>query len=89
VSRLTGYALLGGVAGGLGQMPLTWLSRSALCYLPWVMVLFFVALALRWDRHLPKLAALGRLTWKLQAWMRGRSRLGSRVVGRYPAQRFA
>jgi hypothetical protein len=38
------------------------------------MVLFFVALALRWDRHLPKLAALGRATLGLQSWLRGRSR---------------
>ena len=39
------------------------------------MVIFFVALALRWDRYLPKIAALGRLTWKLQSWLRGRSRV--------------
>lgn len=75
VSRLTGYVALGAVAGGMGRAPLTWVSQSALLWLPWVLVLFFVALALRWDRHLPKLAALGRLTWKLQAWMRGRSRV--------------
>ena len=75
LSRLTAYAVLGAVAGGLGRAPLTWISTSALRWLPWVMVLFFVALALRWDRHLPKLAALGRMTWKLQGWMRGRSRV--------------
>ncbi len=74
VSRLTGYALLGAVAGGLGRTPLTWISQSALRWLPWVMVLFFIALALRWDRHLPKLAALGRGTLRLQTWLRGRSR---------------
>ena len=74
VARLTGYALLGALAGGFGRLPLTWLSHSALRWLPWVFVLFFVALALRWDRFLPKLAALTRLTWKLQGWMRGRSR---------------
>jgi sulfite exporter TauE/SafE len=75
LSRLTGYALLGALAGGLGRAPLTWLSQSALRWLPWVFVLFFVALALRWDRYLPKLAALTRVTWKLQGWMRGRSRV--------------
>jgi hypothetical protein len=74
VARLTSYALLGGLAGGLGRAPLTWVSQSALRWLPWVMVLFFVALALRWDRHLPKLAALGRVTFRLQGWLRGRSR---------------
>src|SRR5438876_11658703 len=59
-SRLTGYAVLGAVAGGLGRAPLTWLSQSFLRWLPWVLVLFFVALAFRWDRYLPKLAALNR-----------------------------
>lgn len=75
LSRLAGYATLGAVAGGLGRLPLAWVSQSALQWLPWLLVLFFVALALRWDRFLPKLAALGRLTWKLQGWMRGRSRV--------------
>jgi hypothetical protein len=75
VSRLAGYSLLGALAGGLGRAPLTWISQSALRWLPWVLVFFFIALAMRWDRHLPKLAALGRLTWKLQIWIRGRSRV--------------
>jgi sulfite exporter TauE/SafE len=75
VSRLFGYAVLGALAGGVGRAPLLWLTQSALRWLPWVLVLFFVALALRWDRHLPKLAALGRVTWRLQAWLRGRSRV--------------
>jgi sulfite exporter TauE/SafE len=75
LSRLTGYAVLGALAGGMGRAPLTWVSHSALRWLPWVLVFFFVALALRWDRHLPKIAALGRVTWKLQSWMRGRSRV--------------
>jgi hypothetical protein len=74
VSRLTGYAMLGALAGGLGQTPLTWISQSGLRWLPWAFVIFFVALALRWDRYLPKLMLLGRLTWKLQGWMRGCSR---------------
>lgn len=39
-----------------------------------------MGLALRWDRHLPKLAALGRFTWKLQGWMRGRSRVQAAVA---------
>ena len=77
VSRLTAYATLGALAGGLGRVPLTWVSQSALRWLPWVLVLFFVALALRWDRHLPKLPVLGRFTLRLQSWLRGRSRVQS------------
>ncbi len=75
VTRLVGYAALGALAGGIGRAPLLFLSDSALRWLPWVLVVFFVGLALRWDRHLPKIAALGKLTWKIQGWMRGRSRV--------------
>jgi hypothetical protein len=75
ISRLAGYSILGACAGAFGRAPLLWLSDSVLRWLPWVLVLIFVALALRWDRYLPKLPVLGRLNWKLQAWMRGRSRV--------------
>jgi sulfite exporter TauE/SafE len=75
VTRLTGYAVLGALAGGLGRTPLSWVSQSALRWLPWVLVFFFVALALRWDRYLPKPALLGRFTLRLQEWRRGRSRV--------------
>jgi hypothetical protein len=75
VTRLTGYMVLGAVAGGLGRMPLTWVTGSALRWLPWVLVLFFVAVALRWDRFLPKPAVFGRFSLRLTAWIRGRSRV--------------
>ncbi|MBI5689335.1 MAG: sulfite exporter TauE/SafE family protein [Verrucomicrobia bacterium] len=75
LSRLAGYAALGLAAGGLGRAPLAWMSETALRWLPWVLVLFFLGLALRWDRYLPKLTGLGRLVWRVQSWMRGRSRL--------------
>ncbi len=75
LSRLAGYAALGALAGGVGRAPLLWFSQSALRWLPWLLVIFFVALALRWDRYLPKIAALGRMTWKLHGWLRGRSRV--------------
>ncbi len=75
LTRLAGYATLGALAGGIGRAPLLWLSQSALRWLPWVLVIFFVALALRWDRYLPKLALLTRFTWRLQSWTRRRSRV--------------
>lgn len=75
VARLCGYAVLGGLAGALGQVPLQWLSLPAVRWLPWVMVVFFVTLALRWDRLLPKLGAIGRFTWSLRAWTQTRSRV--------------
>lgn len=80
LSRLTGYATLGALAGGLGQTPLGFLSDSALRWLPWIMVLFFIGLALRIDRHLPKFTALGRLTWTLQARVRHHSRVSAAAV---------
>ncbi len=75
LTRLAGYATLGALAGGIGRAPLLWISQSALRWLPWVLVIFFVALALRLDRHLPKVALLTRFTWRLQSWTRRRSRL--------------
>ena len=75
VSRMIGYAALGALAGGIGRTPLLWLSQSALRWVPWILVLIFVAIALRWDRFLPKIPALGRLTWKLQGGLRQRSRV--------------
>ena len=74
LTRLTSYAVLGALAGGLGSLPLTWISHSILRWLPWVTVIFFVALALRWERHIPKWVVLGRLAFRLQSWLRGRSR---------------
>ena len=75
LTRLTSYALLGAVAGGLGRMPLTGVTGSALRWLPWVLVLYFVAMALRWDRFLPKPALLGRFSLQLGGWIRGRPRV--------------
>jgi uncharacterized protein len=74
LSRMAGYAALGALAGAVGSAPLQWISHSAFKWLPWLLVVFFLALALRWDRYLPRIAGLGRITWKLQGWMRGRPR---------------
>ena len=74
VSRLTSYTALGALAGGLGRLPLTWVSQSALRWLPWVTVIFFVALALKWERYIPKWAGCGRFMFQLQSWLRGRPR---------------
>lgn len=75
LSRLAGYAVLGGLAGGLGQAPLKWLGNDVLRWLPWVLVLFFIALAFRWDRFLRKPAFLGGLTLRLSQWAGRRPRI--------------
>lgn len=80
VMRLTGYAALGAAAGALGQAPLQWLSQPVMRWLPWTVVVAFVALALRWDRFLPKLGSLGRWVWRLRAWVQPRSRVTAAAV---------
>lgn len=79
-ARIASYAVLGAIAGGLGRAPLTWLAHSWARWLPWTFVLFFVALAFRLDRFLPKLAVLGRIVWRIQGWMRGRSRTQAAIA---------
>lgn len=82
LSRLAGYTALGALAGGAGAVPLALLGGSALRWLPWAMVLFFVGLALRWDQRLARVPALARWQWRLAAALRGRSRLtGAAMVG--------
>ena len=75
LTRLTSYAALGALAGGLGALPLTFVSDSFLRWFPWLLVLFFVALAFRLDRYVPKPAALNRFSFRLSARMRSRSRV--------------
>ncbi|HWA88088.1 MAG TPA: sulfite exporter TauE/SafE family protein [Opitutus sp.] len=75
LTRLTSYSLLGALAGGIGTLPLSFVSGSLLRFLPWLLVAFFIALAFRLDRYLPKPAALGRLSLRLSARLRGRSRV--------------
>jgi len=77
-TRLLSYCTLGAVAGGLGQMPLQWLQNNAILrWLPWIGVLFFVAIALRWDRYLPRPLFLSRLLIRLNPHLRSASKLKS------------
>jgi len=75
LTRLVGYTGLGALAGGLGRVPLDWLGTDALRYLPWLLVLFFLAVAFRLDRFLPRLPLLGRAYGWLVAKLRGGSRV--------------
>ncbi len=71
LARLIAYAALGAAAGGLGRLPLAWMSSSVLRWLPWLGVLFFVGLALRWDRHWPRVPVLGRIFARVSGHFRG------------------
>lgn len=75
LTRLASYATLGAIAGGIGGMPLAFVSTSALRWLPWLLVLFFLAVAFRLDRLLPKPAVVARVSFRVHAWARGRSRV--------------
>jgi sulfite exporter TauE/SafE len=75
LSRLTGYATLGAIAGALGAVPLGFFGLPAMRILPWVLVAYLIFVALRLGRHLPRLALLARAQLQLQGWLRGRPRL--------------
>ncbi len=78
--RLAGYAVLGALAGGLGRWPLALLGTDALRYLPWLLVLFFIAVAVRFDQRLPRLPLLGRAYGAVAARLRGGSRVRSAAL---------
>jgi sulfite exporter TauE/SafE len=71
LARMLSYTALGALAGGLGRLPLAMFSATALRWLPWLGVLFFVGLALRWDRHWPKVPLLGRAYMGISGRIRG------------------
>ncbi len=71
-ARVAAYAVLGAVAGGLGAAPAAWFDLPPVRLLPWVLVLYFVAVALRLGDRLPRLALLGRVQLALRGWVRGK-----------------
>ena len=77
LARLFSYGALGALAGGIGRLPLWLLGESALRYLPWLLVIFFLAVALRLDQRLPRPIALARAHGWLSVKLRGRSRVAA------------
>jgi len=75
LARLAAYAIIGALVGALGRLPLTWLGAGALRYAPWVLVVFFIAVAFRLDRFLPRLPLLGKAYLTVHTWGRARSPL--------------
>lgn len=71
LARLGSYSVLGALAGCLGRMPLALLPDAVLRWLPWLGVLFFVGLAMRWDRHWPRVPILGRAFLRASGSLRG------------------
>lgn len=75
LSRVFGYTALGALAGGVGRVPRGLLHEGVLPWLPWLMVVFFIAVATRLDNRLPRPGWLSRWTFRLQTKMRGKSRV--------------
>ena len=61
LSKMLSYALVGGLAGAFGSVVLHYMEDSWLNYLPWALVLFFMGVAFRLDRFLPKPQWLGQV----------------------------
>jgi hypothetical protein len=59
-TRLTAYAVVGALAGGLGTVTESAFSWPVAQALPWVLVLFLIVFSLRLDRWLPKPIWLSR-----------------------------
>jgi uncharacterized protein len=77
VSRIFGYTTLGLLVGALGQGPLNAFGGAPLRAGPWLFAAFFLVVAFRLDKRLPRPAWLTRGQWRLQQSLRGRSRLAA------------
>lgn len=69
LGRILSYTSIGAVAGGLGLVALGWVDiyqQSLSRFLPWVMVLFFLMVAIRVDRFFPKPTFLAGVLSKAQ-----------------------
>jgi sulfite exporter TauE/SafE len=77
VSRISGYTFLGVVVGALGQGPLNAFNGSFRQLGPWLLAAFFLLVAFRLDKRLPRFPWLVRFQFRLQQKLRGRSRLAA------------
>ena len=59
LAKLFAYGLVGALAGAFGSVVIRSVEDSWLNYLPWILVVFFVIVAFRLDRFLPKPKWLG------------------------------
>ncbi len=64
-ARVISYTILGAIAGAVGAAPFAWFDSSALHYLPWALVIFFVAIALGIESRIPKPRFVSKWFFKL------------------------
>jgi len=80
--RLLSYAILGAIAGAVGQQPLRWLLDSPAMVLPWILIAVLVIIAFGMEKRMPCPAFLSRLTMRLRLrLLRGPSGRGGFAVG--------
>jgi sulfite exporter TauE/SafE len=72
-ARLLSYTMLGAAVGALGKAPLVWLGSNTSHGLGWLMVGFFLLVALRLDHRFKKPLVAVRARFRLHEWVRGRS----------------
>lgn len=61
VAKLFSYGVVGALAGSLGGVVLSFLEASWIALvLPWILVSFFISVAVRLDRWLPKPTRIGK-----------------------------
>lgn len=61
LAKLLSYGCVGALVGAFGSVVIRLVENSWLNYLPWILVVFFLVVALRLDRHMPKPTWLGGL----------------------------
>lgn len=85
LGRLLSYTVIGALAGGLGMISLGWINiyqQSLSRFLPWILVLFFLMVALRVDNYFPKPGFLAPLLRRAQSGVRSLPRpVAGLVVG--------
>ena len=64
-AKLLAYGIIGALAGAFGSRFMGSLQGAWLQWLPWILVVFFLMVALRLDRHFPKPKRLGSLYRRL------------------------
>jgi len=67
LAKLSAYALVGTLAGAFGSVVIRSVESSWLNYLPWILVVFFLVVAFRLDRFVPKPVWLGHVYQKATA----------------------
>lgn len=72
--RLVSYTIVGALAGALGLIALSWMQlfqQSLSRFLPWLIVIFFLSIALRVDKWIPKPAIASSSMLRLSHQIRG------------------